>query len=40
MSEVTIGPVRDDARGLGLGLRLYDMFTAAALERGAVGRKL
>jgi ribosomal protein S18 acetylase RimI-like enzyme len=31
--------VRDDARGLGLGRRLYEAFTAAALERGATGLK-
>jgi ribosomal protein S18 acetylase RimI-like enzyme len=31
--------VRDDGRGLGLGRRLYDTFTAAALERGATGLK-
>jgi ribosomal protein S18 acetylase RimI-like enzyme len=31
--------VRDDARGLGLGRRLYDTFTAAAVARGATGLK-
>jgi len=31
--------VRDDARGLGLGRRLYDTFTAVALARGATGLK-
>ena len=31
--------VRDDGRGLGLGRRLYETFTAAALERGATGLK-
>lgn len=31
--------VRDDARGLGLGRRLYETFMAAAAERGAVAIK-
>ena len=31
--------VRDNARGLGLGRRLYDTFTAAAVARGATGLK-
>jgi ribosomal protein S18 acetylase RimI-like enzyme len=31
--------VRDDARGLGLGRRLYDTFTAVARQRGATGLK-
>jgi ribosomal protein S18 acetylase RimI-like enzyme len=31
--------VRDDGRGLGLGRRLYETFTAAALERGATALK-
>jgi len=31
--------VRDDGRGLGLGRRLYQTFTAAALERGAAALK-
>jgi ribosomal protein S18 acetylase RimI-like enzyme len=31
--------VRDDGRGLGLGRRLYEAFTAAALERGATALK-
>ncbi|MBO0771164.1 MAG: GNAT family N-acetyltransferase [Actinobacteria bacterium] len=31
--------VRDDARGLGLGRRLYAAFTEAALARGAVALK-
>ncbi|MGH3156203.1 MAG: GNAT family N-acetyltransferase, partial [Streptosporangiaceae bacterium] len=31
--------VRDDARHLGLGRKLYDAFTAAAKERGATGLK-
>jgi len=31
--------VRDDARGLGLGRRLYETFMAAAAERGAVAVK-
>lgn len=31
--------VRDDARGLGLGRRLYETFTAAAIERGATALK-
>ncbi len=31
--------VRDDARGLGLGRRLYETFTAAAVERGATALK-
>jgi ribosomal protein S18 acetylase RimI-like enzyme len=31
--------VRDDSRGVGLGRRLYDTFTAAALGRGATGLK-
>jgi ribosomal protein S18 acetylase RimI-like enzyme len=36
---IHIVAVRDDARGLGLGRRLYEAFTAAALERGATGLK-
>jgi ribosomal protein S18 acetylase RimI-like enzyme len=31
--------VRDDARGLGLGRRLYQTFTGLALERGATALK-
>jgi len=31
--------VRDDARGLGLGRRLYEAFFAAAADRGAVAAK-
>jgi ribosomal protein S18 acetylase RimI-like enzyme len=31
--------VRDDGRGLGLGRRLYETFTAVALERGATALK-
>jgi len=31
--------VRDDARGLGLGRRLYDRFTELAVARGAVALK-
>lgn len=31
--------VRDDARGLGLGRRLYETFTEAALKRGAFALK-
>lgn len=31
--------VRDDARGLGLGRRLYETFAAAAAERGATALK-
>jgi ribosomal protein S18 acetylase RimI-like enzyme len=31
--------VRDDARGLGLGRRLYDTFTELAVARGAVALK-
>jgi ribosomal protein S18 acetylase RimI-like enzyme len=31
--------VRDDGRGLGLGRRLYETFTAVALERGATAPK-
>jgi ribosomal protein S18 acetylase RimI-like enzyme len=31
--------VRDDARSLGLGRRLYDTFAAAATERGATALK-
>jgi ribosomal protein S18 acetylase RimI-like enzyme len=31
--------VRDDGRGLGLGRRLYETFTAVALDRGATALK-
>jgi ribosomal protein S18 acetylase RimI-like enzyme len=31
--------VRDDARGIGLGRRLYETFTVAAAERGATALK-